>query len=76
MPRSFPGEYEAACHYHQKSPQSSFTRSPVISRATADGRVTLTNDKLTITRGGQRTERSVQEDEWPALLSDIFGVAL
>jgi len=34
-------DYEEMCRYHQTSPQSHFTRRRICSRATADGRVTL-----------------------------------
>ncbi|MBI3737653.1 MAG: arylamine N-acetyltransferase, partial [Chloroflexi bacterium] len=40
-PRNFPFDYEAGCLYHQTSPESSFTRGSVVSKATPDGRITL-----------------------------------
>jgi N-hydroxyarylamine O-acetyltransferase len=76
LPRAFPHDYEAACTYHQKSPQSSFTRGSVISRATANGRVTLEEGKLIITENGKRSEQPVTGPEWPRLLREHFGVVL
>jgi N-hydroxyarylamine O-acetyltransferase len=77
QPRSFPIDYEAACLYHQTSPRSSFTRGSVISRATPDGRVSLEEGRLIITRNGQRSERPVEnKDEYRALLKQYFDVIL
>ena len=75
-PHNFPGEYEAACSYHQRSPESSFTRSPVISRATEDGRISLERDRLILTLNGVRSERPVHSEEWPRVLAEQFGVVL
>lgn len=77
QPRSFPDEYEAACLYHQTSPESTFTQWRIITRATEDGRVSLEAGRLIITRDGQRTERLLaSEEEYHALLKEHFGVEL
>ena len=77
QPRSFPIDYEAACLYHQTSPRSSFTRGSIISRATPDGRVSLEDGRLIVTRHGQRLERHVEnKDEYRALLKQHFDIAL
>jgi len=76
IPRRFPSDYEAGCSYHQKSPESSFTRHAVISRATRDGRITLEENKLITTRHGERTEQPVAAEDWRRLLSERFGVVL
>jgi N-hydroxyarylamine O-acetyltransferase len=76
VPRTFPQDYEAGCTYHQKSPESSFTRGSVVSKATADGRVTLEASKLIITRNGQRHEQPILADDWSRLLLEHFGVVL
>ena len=76
-PCNFPADYESACLYHQTSPNSSFTRRSIISRATPDGRVSLENGRLIVTTNGQRTERPVANDEeYHALLKEHFGVVL
>jgi N-hydroxyarylamine O-acetyltransferase len=75
-PHSFPAEYEAACSYHQRSPESSFTRSPVISRATEDGRISLERDRLILTINGERSESPVRSEEWSRVLAERFGVVL
>jgi N-hydroxyarylamine O-acetyltransferase len=77
QPYEFPEEYLSACHYHQTSPQSSFTRSSIISRATPDGRVSLEDDWLILTRKGLRTERAVtSREQYQALLGQYFGITL
>src|SRR6266550_2624307 len=61
-------EFAPMCHYHQTSPESTFTRKRVCSRATPDGRITLADRKLIITRRGDREEKVLEsEEEWQAV---------
>ena len=77
QPRKFPGDYEPACLYHQSSPDSSFTRASIISRATPEGRVSLEDGRLILTTNGQRSVRPLQErQEYQALLKEYFGFHL
>lgn len=77
LPHRFPEEYEPACTYHQTSPLSSFTRGSIISRTTPEGRVSLEDGWLIITRNGLRTERAVTgSDQYNALLKEYFDVIL
>ena len=69
-------EFAAMCHYHQTSPDSPFTRKRVCSLATAEGRITVSGDKLIETRNGVREERALTEDERVAILHERFGVNL
>ena len=65
------------CHYHQTSPESPFTRKKVCSMATTDGRVTVSDRRLIITRNGKKQERLLNsEDEWKTTLEKYFGVIL
>jgi N-hydroxyarylamine O-acetyltransferase len=76
-PHNFPDEYEAACLYHQTSPESSFTRGSIITRTTTNGRVSLEDGKLILTRNGQRTEKRLESrEEYKALLLEHFEIAL
>lgn len=70
------GDFADMCRYHQTSPESSFTRSSVCSRATPDGRITLSETKLIVTRVGIREERVIPESERHAVLRDLFGIDL
>jgi len=68
-------DYEEMCRYHQTSPQSHFTRGRICSRATPDGRVTLGEMRLIITRNGERQERELtNEEEYAATLRERFGI--
>jgi N-hydroxyarylamine O-acetyltransferase len=68
-------EFAEMCRYHQTSPESSFTRRRVCTRATPDGRVTLSDTRLITTRAGDRQERELaDEDEVRAVLREHFGI--
>ncbi len=70
-------DYEEMCRYHQTSPQSHFTQGRICSRATPDGRVTLSEMRLIITGNGERRERALtNEDEYAATLREYFGITL
>ncbi|MFQ5789871.1 MAG: arylamine N-acetyltransferase [Acidobacteriota bacterium] len=70
-------DFIAGCHYHQTSPHSTFTRGPVCSIALADGRLTLSCDKLVAIRNGIRTETPIpSREEWTRALKQHFGVEL
>jgi N-hydroxyarylamine O-acetyltransferase len=70
-------DYEEMCLYHQTSPQSTFTQRRVCTRATADGRVTLSDLRLIKTLSGERQELLLaDEDEYVAALREHFGVII
>jgi len=65
------------CHYHQTSPESSFTQNSLCTRATPEGRITLSGMKLIETRNGRREERVLgSEQERGEVLRTEFGVTL
>jgi N-hydroxyarylamine O-acetyltransferase len=75
-PRSL-DDFAAMCHYHQTSPESPFTRKNVCSKATTDGRITLADRRLIITRHGIREERLLGSDEeQSAALKEYFQILL
>jgi N-hydroxyarylamine O-acetyltransferase len=69
-------EYAPRCHYHQTSPESSFTQGSVCSLATNSGRITLANRRLIATTRGEKSERELTEAERVEALRDVFGVTL
>jgi N-hydroxyarylamine O-acetyltransferase len=76
-PHKFPEAYESACLYHQTSPNSSFTRGSIISWATPEGRVSLEDGRLILTKNGERSERPIEnKGEYQKLLSLYFGTTL
>lgn len=70
-------EYADMCRYHQTSPESSFTRRRICTKALPDGRITLAGMRLIVTRGGSREELLLEsEDDFSACLRGQFGVEL
>lgn len=74
-------DYAEMCRYHQTSPDSHFTRSRLCSRATEDGRITLSGMRLITTfRNGAhqvREERTLtSEGEYANVLRDQFGIVM
>jgi N-hydroxyarylamine O-acetyltransferase len=64
-------------HYMQTSPDSHFTQKRVCSRATLQGRITLSDFNFIQTIDGQRTERQLaDEGEWREVLKDHFAITL
>lgn len=76
-PHKFPEEYESACLYHQTSPKSSFTRGSIISRATPEGRVSLEDGRLILTKNGHRSAHPIENNlEYRNLLKQYFHLSL
>ena len=70
-------EFAGMCHYHQTSPDSHFTQNRICTLATADGRITLSEMKLNVTRNGERHEQlQSSEEERSTVLRERFGVRL
>lgn len=64
------------CHYHQTSAESHFKKGRVCSLATIDGRITLSDNRLIITRKGERIECELADEQaWTDALRDHFGIA-
>jgi N-hydroxyarylamine O-acetyltransferase len=80
QPYTYP-DYAEMCHYHQTSPQSHFTRSRICSRATEDGRITLSDMRFITTSHSSahqpRHERTItSEHEYTAILREQFGIVM
>jgi N-hydroxyarylamine O-acetyltransferase len=71
-------DYAEMCRYHQTSPQSHFTRARVCSRATREGRVTLSEMRfITTSKDGGRQERILTSQEEQAdILREHFGIQM
>jgi N-hydroxyarylamine O-acetyltransferase len=70
-------DFVSGCHYHQTSPDSTFTQKAICSMALVDGRITLHPDKLVLTRGSSKTETTIPDQHrWEEALRDHFGVSL
>lgn len=71
-PRELPDFFEMNA-FHQTSPESHFARSLICTMPTADGRITLLNNKLIRKENGKRQVRIIQsEDQRDQLLEKYF----
>lgn len=72
-PRQF-AEFEGMCYYHQSSPDSPFPNKRLCTRATGDGRITVSNQRLIISQNGTRREEALPDEAafWSAL-QHYFG---
>ena len=80
LPHIF-ADYTEMCGYHQTSPESHFTRGRICSRATEQGRITLSDMRFISTSdsgGGQvREERTLSsETEYADVLREHFGIVM
>ncbi len=71
-------QFEPASALLQSDPTSNWRSKPFATRLLDRGpdRVTLTRNKLKVTRDGVLTERPIEADEWVALLHQWFGIRL
>ena len=71
-------DYAEMCRYHQTSPQSHFTRARICSRATEQGRVTLSEMRfITTSKNGERQERTLtSQEEYVVMLREHFGIEM
>ena len=70
-------EFSGMCHYHQTSPDSVFTQHRLVTIATVEGRITLTDMRLSITAGVETQERLLRsENEYSETLKQHFGIEI
>jgi N-hydroxyarylamine O-acetyltransferase len=70
-------DYDEMCRYHQTSSESHFTRGRICSRATSDGRITLSDMRLITSKNGAKEERTLtNQDEYAAVLQECFGIVV
>ena len=70
-------DFAEMCRYHQTSPESHFTQKRICSRATKDGRITLSDIRLIETSNGQRRERTLaNQNEYAVSLREQFGIVM
>ncbi|MCV9388627.1 arylamine N-acetyltransferase family protein [Reichenbachiella ulvae] len=68
-------EFIDMCHFHQHNPSSHFTQKKVITIAKPDGRLTLSDEKMTRVQLGQKIETPIlNHDEFQVLLHQHFGI--
>ncbi len=68
-------EFSGMCEFHQKSPESHFTKGKLCSLMTNDGRKTLTDKKFIETKNGVKSETEVNsEAEFNLILEREFQI--
>ena len=71
-------DFAEMCRYHQTSPESHFTRARICSRATREGRITLSEMRfITTSKNGGRQERLLtNQKEQADILREHFGIEM
>ncbi len=70
-------DFDGMCRWHQTSRKSWHTQNRICTRATQDGRITLSGMKLVIRSRGKRTERVLTSaKEYDGILKEHFGINL
>lgn len=75
-PETWPlSAFEEGCRYHRTSPLSPFTQKTVVTRATEEGRITLSERRLITTVRGSRSEAELpDESSVTKVLAERFGL--
>ena len=69
-------DFEEVCQFNQSSPRSPFTRRPLVSLATKDGRMTLSGNTFTTTRSGEKQKTVIDDKNMACVLKQYFGIEL
>jgi N-hydroxyarylamine O-acetyltransferase len=69
-------DFQAMNVWQQTSPDSHFTAQAICSMLSADGRVTISGNRLIVTSSGERVERELLPSEIEATLRDRFGIEM
>lgn len=69
-------DFAKGCHFNQTSPKSNFTKKDVVTIATEDGRVTLSDHSLTITRHGNKQKIDILPEDKSSVLQKYFNIRL
>jgi N-hydroxyarylamine O-acetyltransferase len=70
-------DFDPMCHWQQTSPESIFTHKRVCTLLTPGGRLTLSDDRLIVTEGGERREHALAGPQAvAAALRECFGIEL
>lgn len=69
-------DFHEGCVFNQVSEESTFTHDDIVTKATPDGRVTLSGTTLTRTVDGSKEKTALTEAEKVKLLEEEFGIIL
>jgi len=69
-------EFAERCDFHQTNNESHFRKQKLISISTSDGRITLNNSRLKITKVGVEQEIKFGENEFETKLKHYFDIEM
>jgi N-hydroxyarylamine O-acetyltransferase len=69
-------DFADMCHYHQTSPESSFTQQKIISMPTEDGRITISGSKWRRQHGDGSVTDEPLTGSFEAAIAKTFGIRL
>lgn len=68
--------FKPQCYIKQHDPNSHFVKNKICTKATADGRITILNDKFIITKNKEKTELFIEnENHLLQILKSSFGIS-
>ena len=67
-------DFHEGCVFNQVSSESTFTHDDLATRATEDGRITLSGDVLIRTEDGGKKKRSLSPEEKTKVLKEELGL--
>ena len=67
-------DFDEAIHFNQYDAHSIFVKKLIVSKAKLYGRVTLSNNHLTITDHGEKEKIPVKQSNYQTLLKAYFGI--
>lgn len=69
-------DFHEGCVFNQVSKDSPFTHDDLVTKATPEGRVTLSDHQLTRTQNGKKERTDLSPEEKKKVLEQEFGIAL
>lgn len=69
-------DFHEGCVFNQVSPESPFTHQDLVTRATSDGRITLSGSQLVRSKNGQKEKSELSAAEKKNILKKEFGIDL
>jgi len=67
-------DFHEGCVFNQVSPESPFTHDDLVTRATPDGRITLSGSQLTRSENGKKEKTTLSAAEKKKVLKEEFGI--
>lgn len=69
-------DFHEGCVFNQVSDESTFTHDDLVTRATDDGRITLSGNQLTRSKNGEKHKTELSAEEKKSVLKSEFGIDL